>query len=281
MSEQTGPGARGARIGRRGLLAGGGAVLGVGAVGTLGWQVAPGGLRRRVREPLGLVAEPFVPDAEEGRVRVERVDSSSMGEIELFTAVPTGYGDGAGLPVVVVLHGSSASASALRDFGLAQFVSAAVEAGTPPFVLVGTDDGPQGWVPAGGTDPQAMLREELPGWLGDRGWDADRRGLWGWSRGGYGALRLLQQDPAWTSGLALFSPALHPGDPVLGDLAPLGGLPWGLWCGEDDPFHDGALALVDTAPVPPDPFVEGPGGHTRVYWNEQTLPMLDWLVGQL
>ena len=52
-----------------------------------------------------------------------------MGDLDLFTAVPAGHGEGAGLPVVVVLHGSSASAAQLRGFGLGRFVTAAVEAG--------------------------------------------------------------------------------------------------------------------------------------------------------
>ena len=60
----------------------------------------------------------FVPDAPEGRVRVERVRSLD-GDLDLFTAVPDGLGDGAGLPVVVVLHGSRAAASRSRASGSA------------------------------------------------------------------------------------------------------------------------------------------------------------------
>jgi hypothetical protein len=271
---------RGARrpIGRRGLLVAGGSLVGLGA---LGWAVAPPSLTERLEGRLGIEPEVFVPDADEGAVRLERVSSQAMGQIDLFTAVPAGHGDGAGLPVVVVLHGSSASAADLRGFGLGRFVTAAVEAGTPPFVLVGTDDGPAGWVPSGVVDPPRMLREELPRWLAERGYDAERRGLWGWSRGGYGALRFATGEPDWAAAMALFSPALGPDDPVLDDLGALARLPWGLWCGEWDPFRDGALALADTAPVAPDPWVGGDGGHTRAYWNGHTLAMLDWLVREL
>ncbi len=178
-----------------------------------------------------------------------------------------------------MLHGASASAAQLPGFGLGRFVTAAVAAGAPPFVLAGTDDGPTGWTPGGGTDPRAMLREELPTWLDERGF-GDRRALWGWSRGGYGALRLVAQEPTWATGLALFSPALHPGDEVLDDLSALARVPWGLWCGQEDPFRDGAEALLAAAP-PPAREVAGAGGHTRVYWNEQTLPMLGWLTTTL
>lgn len=262
-------------ITRRQLL-GGAAALGAGAAG---WALAPPDVRWRARSAVGLTPEAFVPDAPEGQVSLERVTSRHLGDIDLFTAVPDGYGTGAGLPVVVVLHGSSASAAALRGFGLPRFVTAAVEAGAPPFVLAATDDGPDGWLPVDGLDPQAMLREELPGWLADRGF-GDSRALWGWSRGGYGALRFVQAEPTWATGLALFSPALHPGDEVLVDLSALAELPWGLWCGDWDPFRDGADALLAAAP-PPERAVAGDGGHTRVYWNDQTLPMLEWLTTTL
>lgn len=262
-------------IGRRALL-GGAAALGAGAAG---WALAPPDVRWRARSAVGLTPEPFVPDVPEGRVALERVRSVHLGDIDLFTAVPDGYGDGAGLPVVVVLHGSSASAAALGGFGLARFVTAAVEAGAPPFVLAGTDDGPDGWLPTADVDPQAMLREELPEWLADRGF-GDHRALWGWSRGGYGALRFVQAEPGWATGLALFSPALHPGDEALADASTLGDLPWGLWCGDWDPFRDGADALLAAAPAP-ERDVAGDGGHTRVYWNAHTVEMLTWLTTTL
>lgn len=275
-----------APLGRRGLLLGGGAVVGATGAGLLGWQVLPPSLQSRARSVVGLTEEAAVPDAAEGRVRVERVDSASMGQIELFSAVPAGYADGAGLPVVVVLHGASASASALREAGLGRFVTRAVELGAPPFVLVGTDDGPAGWVPADGVDPQAMLVDELPGWIAERGWDPRRRGFWGWSRGGYGALRLLGAHPDQAAAVALFSPALGPDDVVLEagstELAALAEVPWGLWCGSYDPFADGAAALAEAAPVAPDPVVlDDEGGHTRAYWNDHTLEMLAWLAPQV
>lgn len=259
-------------ISRRGLLIGAG---GVGVAGVAGWALAPPRVKRR----LGLAPDPFIPDAPEGEVRLERMTSENMGEIDLLTAVPHGFGDGAGLPVVVALHGAGQSAAALPDFGLPRFVTAAVDAGAPPFVLAATDDGPAGWVPVDGSDPQAMLRDELPGWLEDRGYGAGRRALWGWSRGGYGALRFAQSAPDWAQALALYSPAMSPGDPAYDDLGVLGTLPWGLWCATDDPYSDASVALSEQAPVAPDPWVQGTGGHTWVYWNDQTVDMLGWLAG--
>jgi hypothetical protein len=268
-------------ITRRGLLVGGAATAGVGAAGVVGWELTPWSVRWRLRQELGLIPDPFIPDAAEGRVRLEHLTSQHLGDVDLFTAVPAGHGDGAGLPVIVVMHGSSASAADFRGLGLARFVTAAVEAGAPPFVLAGTDDGPAGWLPGGGVDPQAMIREELPKWLDRRGFAADRRALWGWSRGGYGALRFVEADPGWPAALALFSPAMHDDDPGLDDLSALRRLPWGLWSADHDPWHDGAIALYEKAPTPPDPWVQGEGGHTRIYWNAHTLEMMRFLAGKL
>ena len=61
--------------------------------------------------------------------------------VDLFTAVPAGYGDGAGLPVVVILHGASATAKDFQPFGLARFLTQAVRDGAEPFVLAGADGG--------------------------------------------------------------------------------------------------------------------------------------------
>jgi S-formylglutathione hydrolase FrmB len=183
--------------------------------------------------------------------------------------------------VVVVLHGASASARDLRTFGLGRFVTAAVRAGTPPFVLAGTDDGPAGWTPADGVDPAAMLRDELPGWLEQRGFEAGRRALWGWSRGGYGALAFAAANPQWARSLALFSPALSEDDALLAQLGSLDRLPVGLWCGEDDAFVAGTRAVADALPTRPEVSVFEPGGHTRVFWNDHTLAAFDWLAAHL
>jgi len=264
---------------RRRLLLGAGGLVAAGGVGVLGWELAP----RSVKARLGLTADPYVPDAPEGQTRLETVQSEALGaDVDLFTAVPAGHGDGAGLPVVVILHGSSASAAALQGYGLGRFLTAAVEQGASPFVLAGTDDGSAGWVPDGsGADPQAMVLDELPGWLSARGFDAGRRALWGWSRGGYGALRLVEAAPGWSRAAALFSPAVVDGDVVFDDLDALASLPLGVWCGDDDPYSPEVHDLVDALPVAPEVVSFGPGEHTRNYWNDHTLEAFGWLASHL
>ena len=112
-------------LSRRQLLLGGAGLLAAGAAGAGAVELAPYGVKVR----LGLVdrPEPYVPDAPEGRGRLETVRSAAMGgEVDLFTAVPAGYGDGAGLPVVVILHGASSSAADFQGFGFGRFLTAAV-----------------------------------------------------------------------------------------------------------------------------------------------------------
>ncbi len=70
-----------------------------------------------------------------------------------------------------------------------------------------------------------------------------------------------------------------PDDPAFDDLGVLETTPWGLWCATDDPYTDASVALAEQAPVAPDPWVQGTGGHTWVYWNDQTLDMLGWITG--
>lgn len=264
---------------RRQLLAGGAGLVGLGAVGAAGWEVAPDHLKTR----LGLGPDAYIPDAAEGQVRLDRMQSRAMGaDMDLFTAVPAGHGDGAGLPVLVVLHGSSATAAKFRAFGFARFVTRAVEQGAPPFVLAGTDDGPSGWVADGsGPDPQRMVTEELPGWLGERGFDADRRLLWGWSRGGFGALRLIEQHRGWSRATALFSPAVQRGDAAFGAVAAVAGQPLGVWCGRQDMFYPAVRSLVTTLPHRPQVVSFSPGAHTRVFWNDHTLAAFAWLTRHL
>ena len=265
---------------RRRLLLGAAGLGGIAAVGGLGYAVAPAGLKNR----LGLGPDPFIPSAREGQVHLETVSSSARGkDVELFTAVPHGHGDGAGLPVVVVLHGASATASDFREFGLGRFLTQAVLDGAPPFVLAGADGGVLRWEkdPSSDDDPQQMLATEMPGWLADRGYDADRLALWGWSMGGYGSLRLAQAQPDYAMAVAAFSPAFGTGDPLFTDVEALADVPLGIWCGTDDPLHEPIKVFVEALPTPPEVASYSAGGHTRIYWNDHTLEAFDYLAAHL
>ncbi len=169
-----------ARMTRRALV-GGGAVAAVGVGAGVASGVLPGRSRLRAdvkdryHDWFGPHAD--IPSAPEGQIRLEQVHSRARGKtVDLFTAVPHGHGDGAGLPVCVVLHGVSATPKDYQSFGLGRFLTASVRAGAPPFVLAGADGGILYWEPdpAGGDDPQRMMTDEMPRWLHARGFDASR-----------------------------------------------------------------------------------------------------------
>jgi predicted esterase len=264
---------------RRRLLIGGAAAVGVAGAGAAAWPFLPNRLKNVFVDP----PPPFVPDAAEGQVTLETVYSQERGtEVELFTAVPAGYGDGAGLPVVVICHGATATPADYGPYGLARFLTAAVEAGTKPFVLAGAAGGVLQWEPQeSGDDPQGMVLDEVPVWLDDRGFDGSRRALWGWSMGGYGVLRMAQVDPGWARAIAAFSPAISSGDAVFSAVDRLRDQPLGLWCGTDDPFYDAVRELVAVLPTRPEILTYGPGGHGRLYWNAHILDAFAFLSSHL
>lgn len=264
---------------RRTLLLGGGCAAGLAAIGALAWPVLPDRAKRLV----GLGEDPWLPDSPLGTVSLETVYSQARGtDVQLYTAVPAGHGDGSGLPVVVVLHGASATAADFVSFQLGRFVTAAAEQGAQPFVLAGADGGVLHWEPQpDGDDPQLMVLEEVPAWLAERGFDVSRKAAWGWSMGGYGVLRLAERAPQWATATAAFSPAVSEGDAVFSGAAGLAGHRLGLWCGTSDPFYDEVRALLDVLPTPPAVTTFDEGGHTRVFWNQHTLEAFEFLAESL
>jgi pimeloyl-ACP methyl ester carboxylesterase len=268
-----------AGVSRRGLLIGAASAGTLAAVGGVGYAMAP----RRWKQRLGLTAEDwYVPDAPKGKVRLEAVTSQARGtDVDLFTAVPDGYGDGAGLPVVIVLHGGTGRPHDYERFGFPQFVTQSVLDGNDPFVLAGADGDLLRWEPSGSDDPQAMVVEEMPRWLADRGFDADRRALWGWSMGGYGVLRLAESYPNFARAVAAFSPALSPDDSVNADADALVNLPLAIWCGTEDMFYDADRAFVAALPHEPEIVSYSPGRHTRYFWNDHTRDAFTFLASHL
>ncbi len=268
-------------ISRRTLL-----VAGVGGTAALGAASVLGGASLAESVLARLVGrertDAFIPDAPEGRVVLEEVYSPARGQdVGLFTAVPAGHGTGRGLPVCLVLHGASSDTADFQPFGLPRFLSASAVRNGWPFVLFGVDGGVSNWEPDGSDDPQRMLLEEVPGWVDERGFDADRVAAWGWSMGGYGALRLAQLRPEPLRAVAAFSPAVTEGDAVSADAAALAGTPVGLWCGLDDPLLPAVEALARALDPPPVVASFLAGGHTRVFWNEHTLTAFRFLAARL
>ncbi len=253
-------------ISRRALLAGGGGIVAAGAVG--GPPIAERVARRFADQgPPGVI-----PNVPEGEIRLESVLSEARGqEVGFWTAVPHGHGSGKGLPVCLILHGGSATTADYTAFGFARFLTAAVRAGVPPFVLAGADGGVSRWEgggPASADDPQRMLAEELPAWCADRGYDAERLAAYGWSMGGYGALRAAELRPGTLRAVAALSTAVSRGDPVFEHADRLEPPRTAMWCGRSDGFFDAVQALAER--VRPATASWDLGGHTRHYWNRIT-----------
>lgn len=246
------------------------AIAAVGAAGVATGVVPVPGRIRRMFQDTG--PDGTIPLVEAGHTTFDIRRSQARGrEVGFYTAVPAGHGDGAGLPVCLVLHGASATTADYERFGFAQFLTAAVQAGAPPFVLVGADGGRSGWVGDGaGDDPQAMLRDEVPTWSADRGFDTDRLAAYGWSMGGFGALVMAIRNPGRLLAVAALSPAVGHDDEVARHAAELDPARTAIWCGTADALHDAVEDLV--AHIPGGPAIEAyaPGAHTRGYWNRIT-----------
>ena len=261
------------------MLLGGIGALGLAATGATAYTYDPVARRLGLQEAVGGP----VPDAPEGVIRLETVPSRARGrEVGFWTAVPAGHGDGKGLPVCLVLHGASATTADFSEFGLGRFLTAAVQAGVPPFVLAGADGGRTLWEgdgPGSADDPQRMLAEELPAWCEERGFDAGRLAAYGWSMGGYGLLRAAELRPGTLRAVAALSPAVSEGDAVFRGASALRGPRTGLWCGRSDSFFPAVQALAAVVPGGAAVAEYAEGAHTRRYWNTVT-PAAFALVGR-
>jgi hypothetical protein len=225
---------------------------------------------------------PVRPSAPAGTEAVEQVRSAARGRVvDLYTAVPHGYGDGRGLPVCLVLHGGSKRPADFAALGLGGFLTDAVRRGTAPFVLAGATGDRLAWRPSGPDDPQRMVHEELPAWCAARGFDAGRLAAWGWSMGGSGALLLAETFPGFVRSVAAFSPAAGPGDAVFGGVARLAGTPIGLWCGRDDPLYPHVQALQTALPAAVAAGGYGAGRHNFGYWSTIIAPAFDFIGATL
>ncbi|MEU4396725.1 alpha/beta hydrolase-fold protein [Kribbella sp. NPDC023855] len=272
-----------------------GAAAGLAGVGLVETGVVPG--RVRLHDALGLTGEDGVaPDVEPGPVESGSFESAARRTRVGWTVIyPHGQKADAALPVVLMLHGRGGDhTSTINDLNADRYLTAAVQAGTPPFALAAVDGGAANyWHPrASGDDPQSMLTAEFLPLLKKRGLRTDRYGVLGWSMGGYGAL-LLAADRGATQVAAAgaLSPALWhkaseasagaydgPDDfqrhQVFGRAADLKNVALRIDCGRDDPFAGAVRDLRDE--------LDAAGGlqagaHTAGYWRRMLGEQLSFL----
>jgi hypothetical protein len=264
-------------VSRRTVL--GGAAGGVAALAAAGYLVEqdmlPG--RSRVYRVLGLNGDGApMPDAPPGDLVTGSFVSRPAEGAEIGWAVsyPAGFGTDARLPVFLVLHGASGNHLTPFDtLGLDRFLTLVLREGTAPFAIAAAD-GPGSWWPGPSGDPSTMLTDELLPMLADRGLDTERLALGGWSRGGYGALRLAGSGRVTLRAVAVLSPALSEDDDVVDRPEALAGIPLRVDCGRGDAFYRVVREFVDRledqadalgGAEPENSF--GLGGHTPEYWR--------------
>jgi S-formylglutathione hydrolase FrmB len=287
MDEANRRGAR--RVRRRTVLASVG-MAGVALTGVaVTTSAGKASLGEAMRSALGAAAP--VPTTKPAVIKVERVYSASRGrEVDLLTVLPPGVPT-AGLPMSVLLHGLHGSARRALVGRMPDALASAVGRGAvSPFGFVAVDGGDNYWhenVP--GDDPMAMLLEEVPRWLAERGLGgAD--GLpfagTGVSMGGFGALvyaRRRQERRQPVNAVAAISPGLMTSwqemskrhafaspeawaalDPLRHADA-LGAAPIGVWIGDRDRFVDGTRKFMRSTKLVVASV--SPGGHDDNFYR--------------
>ncbi|RBM22510.1 alpha/beta hydrolase [Prauserella sp. PE36] len=237
-----------------------------------------------------------------GATVADRVYSHARGRhVDLVLVLPTRKPP-PGLPMSVLLHGRNGSARNAAPPGLAHRLGRDISNGrVPPFGFVAVDGGNSYWHEHHpGDDPLAMLLDEIPGWLRERGL-GDAKGkpfaVTGTSMGGFGAFvyarrRNERHDPV--DAITAISPALitswrqmrkrkaFAGEAEWASLDPLRhigatrGTPTAVWCGEQDPFIKGVRQFIRRAR--PELAHTAPGGHNGKFFRS-TVPSLVHFLG--
>ncbi|MGW0522618.1 alpha/beta hydrolase [Crossiella sp. NPDC003009] len=298
MHERQGRGLVSRRTVLWGALAGAAAVAGVGA--TLSHQDQLGQVDPSVLRTLGTAGSAgTTKPGSNGTVRVERVFSPHRNrEVDLVTISP--QADRTGLPVCLLLHGRFGTARNAAPAALPSALASAVARGTvPPFAFVAVDGGGNNyWHAQPGDNPMAMLLEDLPRWLAERGLGGDGHpfAVAGISMGGFGSLlytRRRQERGRPVRAAAAISPALITNwaemnkrkafrDSVewesmnpLRHIDKLGSARVGLWCGTEDSFIEGTRQFIRQAR----PLVgaTGPGRHDGSYFDRVSPDMIRFI----
>ncbi|MFT3899023.1 MAG: alpha/beta hydrolase-fold protein [Gordonia sp. (in: high G+C Gram-positive bacteria)] len=194
------------------------------------------------------------------------------------------------LPVVVILHALNTNERTIfgRRLQMQNALQAYVDEGNPPFALAAVDGGANYWHHrTDGTDGAAMVLEEFLPMLASNSelrLTTDRIGLYGWSMGGYGALRLASLIGApRVRAVSVSSPALW-GDPNMVPQRAFDGpddyqanslfnqhkafakIPLMITIGSSDQFFTYTRQWAADL-HPPAAFGVAPGGHGNRYWR--------------
>ena len=266
--------------------------------------VSLGGIERRLIAFVDQFAE--TPPRSDATVVYDVFASRFMGRVEFGIALPPGVRVGTRLPVCFCLPGRGGSARSVFGMHMPDFVAQGIERRhVRPFALAAVGGGDLYWHRrASGEDPMTMLLEEFVPLCERRyrlgGGHGARRGIMGWSMGGYGAILAAERAPKIFCALSAASPALWPSYEAMkqgpGDafdsaadfaandvfaLAPkLMRTAVRIDCGTSDPFYQTDKAffehLTETLPHKPSGgFTHG--AHESGYWRRIAAQQVDFL----
>ncbi|MFW0783298.1 alpha/beta hydrolase-fold protein [Gordonia sp. CPCC 206044] len=204
------------------------------------------------------------------------------------------------LPVVVVLHALNTNEKSIfsSKLEMQNVVQRYVRAGGTPFALAAADVGRNYFHPrSDGTDGAAMIVDEFLPMLSsnaDLNLSTERIGLFGWSMGGYGALRLgaLLGSPR-IAAIAVSSPALwadprnfpprafdsladYQANSLFGQQPAFAKIPLMISIGSSDQFFTYTRQWA-AGLHPPAAFGTSSGGHTNRYWRSVLPDQVEFL----
>ncbi len=293
-----------ARLTRRGLLIGGGAIVLLGAAGVAGVEanILPG--RSTLYRALGLDGpEGVIPKTTPGPiVKGSFVSAKRLGKTANWElAYPPGSKAGDKLPILIALHGYHGSHRSMfgAHLGLEYFLAQAVGDGVAPFAIAAVDGGNSYWHKREtGEDSAAMVTDEFLPLLASRGIDTSRIGMLGFSMGGFGALHIAAQlgaprcrvvvaeSPAlWTSASraaagAFDSASDFRANTPFGRQSQLDGMGVIVDCGTGDGFYPTAEKYV--AGFANKPKTDFPaGGHNDNFWRRMAPAQLKFVGEKL
>ena len=287
------------RVSRRALLVGGlGAIVaGVGAGAAAEWDT-PTFVRLRG----GCGPNPPVPPSTYAVSRWTTTSPSMQGQSLTYrVAVPAGHRPGDGTPLAIYLPGLNRGDEDLDGgLGIAGFATAA--GSRLAFVQPGFGGRTYWHARADGRDPMAALVRDVVPAVEKRfgvGGSRERRGVFGSSMGGFGALLLAQQHPEFVAAAVGLSPAVfrsyaeaRRGHPYTFDSA-ADWTSYGLWehldglrgtsvridCGSGDPFAPTARELLERIPGASGGIESG--CHISSFWRRRMPDSLSFLAQHL
>ncbi|MGK2319523.1 alpha/beta hydrolase [Gordonia rhizosphera] len=292
------------RASRRSLLVGGmGAALtgGLAACSTTpAATVAPRNLETRAADDELPSDTSPVPSPGGPPVVTGSFVSAKMGGRETRWAAVRPSGVSGQLPVVVVLHALNTNERSIfsSKLDIQSVLQRYVDAGNPPFAIAAADAGRNYFHQrADGTDGAAMVLDEFIPMLASNGElnvSTERLGLFGWSMGGYGALRIgaLLGSPR-VAAIAVSSPALwadprnfpsrafdsyedYQANSLFGRQEEFAKIPLLISIGSSDQFFTYTRQWA-AGLHPPAAFGTSAGGHTNRFWRSVLPEQVEFL----